>query len=93
MVINTPPSSSISSSSITRSGGRSKPKTYRGSRTSSRCRGLKCLKGRKGPIAKGSSRGHTVKFEHCVKSVKRSNSLPWRKKVNPYAVCVNSVGW
>lgn len=68
-----------------RSPARKSPLHRRGHPIPYRPRGLAA---RRGPVAPGSTRGHSVKFEHCVTAVKRRGSA-----VNPYAVCVASVGW
>ena len=65
-------------------GGKQKPKR-RGHPIPYRPRGLKA---RKGKAAPGSTRGHSAKFERCVKAVKARGSA-----VNPYAICVASTGW
>ena len=69
-----------------RSRSRSRSKSHhKGHRIPYRPRGLAA---RRGPAAKGSTRGHSAKWERCVKKVKARGG-----KYNAYAVCTASVGW
>lgn len=51
------------------------------------------LSARRGPAAKGSKRGHSAKWERCVKHVKSQGRRRGYGPRSPYAICTASVGW